>query len=356
MASKYITQGLGGPTRIQKFTIGSGANRDYAECSDFTAAFTNTLIPENWTTVIVEFHNDTGTDEAVFETPFSVTVPSNCDQLLVTVADDSWHKGDTTKGCVLKCVAGSTGTRMSIGGSQPKKIERLRFDTDGLFTQQGGGIIAQPTSVSTSDPNRQWYDQCIVSGGNTTNPARFMKGINAAGRPMTVTNCLVYNIVCNGASSSSNSSGIGGDDRMNIVGCTVDNVDFTNHTGTGNYGIVSAAAGYFVQNNIVTNVDICYAVTATTANNVDDDGTGTNTSSSSAEFVDPVLNNYSLKPGAVAAGLVTADASRFGSDVSGQLRDWTNAVDAGAYNNIGGYEADTDACITVPTKHPLARF
>lgn len=352
MASKYITQGFGGPTRIQKFTIGSSVSRDYAECSDFTAAFTNTLIPENFTTVIVEFHNDTGTDEAVFETPFIVTVPSNCDRLLVTVADDSWHKGDPAKGCVLKCVAGSTGTRMSIGGTMPKKIERLRFDSDGLFASQGVGIVDQPTSVDAGNPMSQWYDQCIVSGGSTTNPARFMRGIDASTRPMTVTNCLVYNIVCNGASSASYSYGIAGDDRMNIVGCTVDNVDFTNHTGTGNLGIASAAAGYFVQNNIVTNVDICYAVTATTANNVDDDGTGTNTSSSSAEFVNASTGDYTLKSGAVAAGLVTADSSRFGSDVSGQLRDWTNAVDAGAYNNIGGYEQGT----TISPKHPLARF
>jgi len=318
--------------------------------------FDNTLIPEYFTTVIVEFHNDTGADEAIFETPFVVTAPSNCVQLLVTVADDSWHKGDTAKGCVLKCVSGSTGSRMSIGGGMQKKIERLRFDSDGLFALQSSGIISQPTSVSTSNPNFQWYDQCIVTGGSTTNPARAMKGIHSAGRPMTVTNCLVHDIVCNGAATSSLASfGIGGDDKMNIIGCTVDNIDFTNQTGTGNTGISSATTGYFVQNNIVTNVDTCYSVTATTASNVDDDGTGTNTSSSAAEFVNSAVNNYRLQIGAVAAGLVSADSSRFGPDVTGQLRDWTNAVDAGCYNNIGGYEqAELAECIQ--KRHPLARF
>jgi len=338
MPSKYVVQGYWGPCRVQKFTIGSDPSRDYAECSDFTSAFDNTLIPENWTTVIVEFHNDTGTDEAVFETPFSVTVPSNCYQLLVTVADDSWHKGDPAKGCVLKCVSGSTSRRMYIGGTMPKKIERLRFDTDGLYTSQGLGIIDQPSAVSTGNPMFQWFDQCIVTGGSTPNPARFMRGIDASGRPMTVTNCLVHDMVCNGSGSASNSYGIGGDDKMNIIGCTVDNVDFTNHTGTGNVGIGSAAAGYFVQNNIVTNVDICYGITGTSTNNVDDDGTGTNTSSSAAEFVDSANNDYTLNSGAVAAGLVSADSTRFGPDLTGQLRDWTNAVDAGCYNNIGGYE------------------
>ena len=337
MPSKYVVQGYSGPCRVQKFTIGSDASRDYAECSDFTAAFNNTLISEGFTTVIVEFHNDTGTDEAVFETPFVVTPPSNCVQLLVTVADDSWHKGDTAKGCVLKCVSGSTGYRMFVGGTLPKKIERLRFDTDGLFTSQGHGIIGQPTSVNASNPLEQWYDQLIVTGGSSTNPARFMKGIAAGGRPMTVTNCLVYDIVCSGSSSSSTSSGIGGDDKMNIVGCTVDNIDFINTTGS-NKGIISPGVGYFVQNNIVTNVDICYSTTATTSNNVDDDGTGTNTSSSSAEFVNAANGDYTLNSGAVAAGLVSSDATRFGPDVTGQLRDWTSAVDAGCYNNIGGYE------------------
>lgn len=357
MASKYVAQGYYGPCRVQKFTIGSDPSRDYAECSDFTAAFNNTLIPENWTTVIVEFHNDTGTDEAVFETPFIVTAPSNCDQLLVTVADDSWHKGDPAKGCVLKCVSGSTAIRMQIGGGMPKKIERLRFDSDGLYTDQGTGIVNQIANVDSTNPASQWYDQCIVTGGSTTNPARFMRGINAGARPMTVTNCLVHDIVCNGASSNSFSFGIGGDDKLNIIGCTIDNIDFTNTTGS-NAGISSSVSGYFVQNNIVTNVDICYSgITATTANNVDDDGTGTDTSSSAAEFVDPAAGDYTLNSGAVAAGLVPTDSTRFGPDVTGQLRDWTNAVDAGCYNNIGGYEQDTSGGASgASSKHPLARF
>ena len=334
LTDSYAHQADSGPCRVQKITIGSDASRDFAECSDFTAAFDNTLVPQNWTTVVVEFHNDTGTDEAVFETPFIVTVPSNCDNFIVTVADDSWHKGDPTKGCVLKCVAGSTSTRMSIGGSMSKRIERLRFDTDGLFTSQGSGIIGQPTSVNANNPLEQWYDQLIVTGGSSTNPARFMKGIAAGGRPMTVTNCLVYDIVCSGSSSSSTSSGIGGDDKMNIVGCTVDNIDFINTTGS-NKGIISPGAGYFVQNNIVTNVDVCYSITATSENNVDDDGTGTDTSSSATEFVDAANGDYTLNPGATAAGLVST--VRFGPDVSGKLRYQSTAGDAGAYNNIGGY-------------------
>lgn len=340
------------PGPIVKFTIGSDPSRDYAECSDFTSAFTNTLIPDPFTSVVVEFHNDSGTDQAVFNTPFSIpTMPSNCGAFLVTVADDSWHLGDPTKGCCLKNTSSSTGIRMNVGGSIPKKIERLVFNSDGHFNSAGVGIIDQPTNVDSTDPYKQWIDQCIVTGGTTTNPARYMRGIDANTRPMAVTNCLVFDIVCNGAASSSFSFGIGGDDRLNVVNCTVDNVDFTNHSGAGNFGITGPTAGYIVRDNIVTNVDICYSVASTSINNIDDDGTGTATSSSTAEFVDAANDDYKLKAAAAAAGTIAI--GRLGVDVTGAYRNSTVASDGGAFNNLAGYEQEAGGGGGGHILHPL---
>lgn len=355
-ADQSIIGHLPGP--VVKFTIGADPARDYAECSDFTAAFTNTLIPDPFTSVVVEFYNDSGTDQAVFNTPFIVSsMPTNCGAFLVTVADDSWHCGDPSKGCCLKNTASSTGIRMYVGGTIPKKIERLVFNSDGKFATAGSGIIDQPTNVDTSFPQKQWIDQCIVTGGTTTNPARYMRGIDAGTRPMQVTNCLIFDIVCNGSSSSNASFGIGGDDKINVVNCTIDNIDFTNHTGTGNIGITGATTGYVVRDNIVTNVDTCYSVAATSINNIDDDGTGTTTSSSATEYTDAANDDYTLKAGAAAAGTIAI--GRRGVDVTGTYRDPTVASDGGAFNNLAGYEQEAatggGGSTTCP-KHPLARF
>lgn len=341
MPNKYADQSAVGrlPGPIVKFTIGSDPSRDYAECSDFTAVFDNTLIPDPYTSVVVEFYNDSGTDQAAFTTPFIVSsMPSNVGSFLVTVADGHWHKGDPTKGCALKIVGATASTRMSLAGTCPKKVERLVFNANGLYSGSGTGIIDQSTNVDSSEPAKQWYDQCIVTGGDTASPGRFIRGIDSNGRPMQVTNCLVFNIVCNGSSSTSNSFGIGGDDRMNIVNCTVDNVDFQNHTGTGNLGITGPLAGYLVRDNIVTNVDTCYDIAATSLNNIADDATGTTTSTSAIEFVDAANDDYTLNSGAAAAGSMSV--GRFGTDVSGALRDATVAGDAGAFNNIAGYEQE----------------
>ena len=358
MADRKADQSIIGhlPSPVVKFTIGSDPSRDYAECSDFTAAFTNTLIPDPFTSVVVEFHNDSGTDQAVFNTPFVISsMPSNCGAFLVTVAEGSWHCGDPTKGCCLKNTSSSTGKRISVGGTMPKKIERLVLNSDGHFSAAGTGIIDQPTNVDTSFPQKQWIDQCIVTGGSTTNPARYMRGIDAGTRPMQVTNCLVFDVVCNGAGSASASFGIGGDDRLNVVNCTVDNIDFTNHSGTGNVGISGATSGYIVRDNIVTNVDVCYDVAATKINNIDDDGTGNTTSSSATEYTDAANDDYTLKAGAAAAG--TTPVGRRGVDASGRYRDPTVASDGGAFNNLAGYEqAAGGGGTTTSPKHPLARF
>ena len=357
MADKYADQSVVGhlPGPIVKFTIGADPGRDYAECSDFTAAFDNTLIPDPQTSVIVEFHNDSGTDQAAFTTPFTISsMPTNVGAFLVTVADDDWHKGDPTKGCALKLAATSSTSLMSIAGTCPKKVERLVFNSNGLFSAAGLGIIDQPTGVDTARPSMQWYDQCIVTGGDTPNPGRYIRGIDSSTRPMQVTNCLVYNIVCNGAASSSASYGIGGDDKMNIVNCTIDNVDFQNHSGTGNYGIDMPAAGFAVRDNIITNVDIALDITATSINNITDDATGTATSTSADEFVDAANNDYTLKSTAVAAG--TMAVGRMGTDVTGALRDESTAGDAGAFNNVAGYEQEAGGGSTTQPKHPLARF
>ena len=360
MPNKYAEQSVVGhlPGPIVKFTIGADPARDYAECSDFTAAFTNTLIPDPYTSVIVEFYNDSGTDQAAFTTPFIISsMPSNCGALLVTVHDDHWHKGDPTKGCALKIATTSSTSRMSIAGTVPKKVERLVFNANGLFSAAGLGIIDQPTSVDTARPSMQWYDQCIVTGGDTPNPGRYIRGIDSSTRPMQVTNCLVYNIVCNGAASSSASYGIGGDDKMNIVNCTIDNVDFQNHSGSGNYGIDMPGAGFVVRDNIVTNTDIGYDMTATSVNNIAEDATGTTTSTAATEFVDAANNDYTLNSGAAAAGSMSV--GRFGTDVTGAIRDATVAGDAGAFNNVAGYEQEAatggGGSTTCP-KHPLARF
>ncbi len=338
------------PLPLFEFSIGTDASRDYASLSAFFSAFDNTLVDLPKSRVIATCYNDTGADQWIAETsPLTVSSPTNCIDFVLTVDDDSWHKGDSSKGVALKFSSVQGSSLLSIGAMNGAKllIERLVIDAN---AQLGGNtyrpsVVSITNSASTSYipvPANAFKNLIIRGGGGTANYSRGLMGFWGNSRPALLDGCIVENIVCNGVSNAAASSGISLYFRSTVKNCTVNNVDFTNTTGT-NLGITGATDGTygFVNECISTNVngDCFGASLANTSNLIADDATGTIQSTSSTEFVDSANSDYKLNSGAAAAGVGYSGVA-IEEDVTGQKRKSNVSRDAGAFNNIAGYDAD----------------
>ena len=351
------------PLPLFEFSIGTDASRDYASLSAFFSAFDNTLVDLPKSRVIATCYNDTGTNQWIAETsPLTISCPTNCLEFVLTVDDDSWHKGDPSKGVALKFAATQTTSVLSVGIMNNAKllVERLVVDANA----QIGGNAYVPSLVSVGNGASTAYSpvpanvfkNIIIRGGDgTASYARGLSGFSGGGRPTMLENCIVENIVCNGSSNSVVSVGIGVQFRSTVKNCTVNNVDFTNTTGT-NLGITGATDATYgiVKECISTNVngDCFGASLANTSNLIADDTTGTTQSTASTEFVDHANSDYKLNSGASAAG-VGYSGIAIEEDITGQKRKAGVARDAGAFNNIAGYDADPPAGGGGATVHPL---
>lgn len=341
---------------VYLFTIGTASNRDFASLSDFTAAFDNTLIDLPYSKVIVTCHNDTGTDEWVMDTDnVVIQTPTNCYEFVLTVADDSWHKGEYGKGVVLRRNSYPAGYDYLLNiGSDANicqiLIERLVVDINGYAVQSAGGINFSSTTGTGQSVKFNRVKNCIVRGTDGTYcGARWMTGISSANRPMYLESCIVYNLLSNGAGSSIASSGIGGDDAIIANNCVVYGVDFANTSGT-NVGIAGCYGAGSANNSISMNINgVCVSNVTVTSNVVADDSTGDIQSTVATEFVDAPNGDFRLKPGATSVGLGPTTKAQI-EDITGNRRRSVVAHDAGAFNNISGYDYDYD--VAVPTADP----
>ena len=342
---------------VFEFSIGSGADRDYNSLSAFVAAFDNTLINIPNSKVIVTCYNDTGADQAVIETTTNISFnpPSNCRELIITVDDDSWHKGDFGKGCVIRASGGYTNL-LNISNTSSKKIvlERLVIDGDAQSLTNSAQNL-----ISTSNaPGLELKDLLIQgSDGTTYGPGSYgAAGIQISGNQVVyISNCIVRNIIASRAGNY-RAYGMNIGNSSSVNNCTVYNITAPNSALTSKSIGISTNTGTQVNNSVVMQAVDGVALSANIITNiVTDDATGTYQSTPAGEFVDAANGDFKLKGTASAAGIVAATNAKV-TDITGKLRKAGVAQDAGAFNNVAGYD---DSPVfppdqpTDPIIHPL---
>lgn len=339
-----------------QFEIGSAEGRDYANLSDFFAAFDNTLIDQPLSQVVVVCHNDTGQDECVIEstTGLTISAPTNVLKLTITVADDSWHKGEFGKGCVIRASGGySTLVYLGVNLDTDFVMERLVIDGDSQFATNASGPTLLYLRDQASGPNG--HAMCRVkdlilrgTDGSYLN-VRGLTGIKAdRSRRTWIDNCIVFNILStNSYNSSHYGSGIYASSYVRVSNCVVYNVDYTtSNFAVGSYGIYSLGGGLpysGVENCIVMSISEVALLGATLNNVITDDSTGDVQSSAAVEFLDAANGDFRLRSGSIAAGSGPQLSSNcLMRDITGKLRSNVSGVttDAGPFNNIAGYDQE----------------
>lgn len=351
---------------VFEFSIGTGADRDYNSLTAFFAAFDNTLVDLPNSKVIVTCYNDTGADQWISDTStVTASCPTNCIDFLLTVDDDSWHKGQYGKGVMIKLNSSSQYALYinPVYNGGIFSVERLSVDANNQFNQNGNFrsvVYVGPLASTTYQPIPPYKlkDLYVRGGDGTPFNCRSATGIGTASRNVYIESCIVENIVGNGSATNYSTVGISTFSRSLVRNCTVNNID--SNTTTLNYGIYGGTDATYglTENCVVTNVNNgdCYLSTLTnTSNLVADDATGTIQSTAAGEFVDAANSDYKLKGTASAAGIVAATNAKV-TDVTGKLRKAGVAQDAGAFNNVAGYD---DSPVfppdqpTDPIIHPL---
>ena len=342
---------------VFEFSIGSGADRDYNSLSAFVAAFDNTLINIPNSKVIVTCYNDTGADQAVIETTTNISFnpPSNCRELIITVDDDSWHKGDFGKGCVIRA-SGGYSNLLNISNTSSKKIvlERLVIDGDAQSLTNG----SQNLIYTSNAPGLELKDLLIQgSDGTTYGPSSYgATGIQIGGNQLVyINNCIVRNIIASRAGNF-RAYGMNIGNSSSVNNCTVYNITAPNSSYTTKSMGISSNTGTQVNNSVVMQAVDGLALNAgVITNTVTDDATGTYQSTPAGEFVDTANGDFKLQGTATSAGIAyTANAKV--TDITGKLRKAGVAQDAGAFNNVAGYD---DSPVfppdqpTDPIIHPL---
>lgn len=345
------TRSLAG-RHVYEFSIGSGEGRDYSSLTDFFADFDDTLINIPKSRVIVTCHNDTGTDEAVIEdvsTPSGlyITNPSNCEEFILTVADDSWHKGEFGKGCVIRASAPYyyLVNMWQNSGKCRYWIERLALDGNGQsYSNQQQHLLYNQISA-TQSPFYVTFSDLLIQGssgasyGPSSNGAYGIR--SGAYSPTLINNCVVRNVFCE--RSGKNVNGMNLHRNSVINNCAVYNISNTVEPARA-IGLIGVTAGT-VKDSIVMSCggDCVSASTVTVSNVVTDDSTGDLQSSAAAEFLDAANGDFRLRSGAVSAGIgpQLTDNCQF-EDITGKPRSSVSGVttDAGPFNNIAGYDQE----------------
>lgn len=342
---------------VFEFSIGTAAGRDYNSLTAFFAAFDNTLVNVPNSKVIVTCYNDTGADQAVIETTTNLYInpPSNCRELVVTVDDDSWHKGDFGKGCVIRASGGYTNL-LNISNTSSKKIvlERLVIDGDAQsLTNSSQNLIntSNAPGLELKDLLIQGSDGTAYGSGNYGSA-----GIQVGGNQVVyIYNCTVRNIIA-GKAGNFRSYGMNIGNSSSVNNCTVYNITAPNSYLTTKCMGIASNTGTQVNNCIsMQAVDGSAISGGIITNAVTDDATGTYQSTPAGEFVDAANGDFKLKGTASAAGIVAATNAKV-TDITGKLRKAGVAQDAGAFNNVAGYD---DSPVfppdqpTDPIIHPL---
>ena len=342
---------------VFEFSIGTAAGRDYNSLTAFFADFDNTLVNVPNSKVIVTCYNDTGADQAVIETTTNISVnpPSNCRELIITVDDDSWHKGDFGKGCVIRASGGYTNL-LNISSTSSKKIvlERLVIDGD---AQSLTNSVQNLISTSNA-PGLELKDLLIQgSDGTTYGPSSYgATGINVSGNQLVyINNCVVRNIIASRAGNF-RAYGMNIGNSSSVNNCTVYNITAPNSAYTTKSMGIASNTGTQVNNSVAMQAVDGIALSAgIITNTVTDDSSGTYQSTPAGEFVDAANGDFKLKGTASAAGIVAATNAKV-TDITGKLRKAGVAQDAGAFNNVAGYD---DSPVfppdqpTDPIIHPL---
>ena len=349
----YVRDLTGVP--LFEFHIGVGPDRDFATLTDFFAAFDNTLIDVINSKVVVICHNDTGNDEAVelLSSQLFMENPTNCTDLVITVDDDSWHKGEFGKGYVLRANYGYSNTGLIHVGTRTCRflMERLVIDgnaQNAVSTQQ---ILIYNSYTNATLPSYfVRYHNLLIQGSDGTSygTSNFgAAGIRDGNRPTYISNCVVRNIMTQ-ASGNRNCWGMFLHHQSTVTNCVVYNAVGPNLTSTNNYGISGPYVG-LVKNCIVMETINDAMGNPIQSNNVTDDASGTYQSTPAIEFVDAPNGDFRLKPGATSVGLEPITKAQF-EDITGNRRRSAVAHDVGVFNNISGYDYDYD--VAVPTADP----
>jgi hypothetical protein len=233
-------------------------------------------------------------------------------------------------------------------------LKRLVIDGDSQFTANATkpvliGVIDYP------DYNVGFgitLDSLIVRGtdGSEIDTRGFTGIYLHRSREAWVKNCIVYNILCSNVYSSGQPCyGI----HFNYTtgradNCVVYNTKYGSST-LSVYGIVNAGSTAYtggIHNSIVMETTDFATNNTTNINNlVTDDSTGTHQSTVATEFVDAPNGDFRLKPGATSVGLGPTTKAQI-EDITGNRRRSVVAHDAGAFNNISGYDYDYDVAAT----------
>ena len=339
---------------VFEFSIGAASHRDYANLSAFFADFDNTLIDVPASRVIVVCYNDTGNDEAVIEdvttaSGLYITNPSNCEEFILTVDDDSWHKGEFGKGCVIRASVPYyyLVNMWQNTGRCRYLIERLVIDGNGQSFSNNAQHLLYNQISATQTPFYVTFSNLLIQGssgasyGPSSNGAYGIR--SGAYSPTLINNCVVRNVFCE--RSGQNVSGMNLHRNSVINNCAVYNISNTVEPARA-IGLRGVTAGT-VKDSIVMSCggDCVDASIATVSNVVTDDSTGTHQSTVATEFVDAPNGDFRLKPGATSVGLGPTTKAQI-EDITGNRRRSVVAHDAGAFNNISGYDYDYDVAAT----------
>ena len=343
---------------VFEFSIGAASHRDYANLSAFFADFDNTLIDVPASRVIVVCYNDTDNDEAVIEdvttaSGLYITNPSNCEEFILTVDDDSWHKGEFGKGCVIRASVPYyyLVNMWQNTGKCRYLIERLALDGNGQsYSNQQQHLLYNQISA-TQTPFYVTFSNLLIQGssgasyGPSSNGAYGIR--SGAYSPTLINNCVVRNVFCE--RSGQNVRGMNLHRNSVINNCAVYNISNTVEPARA-IGLQGVTAGS-VKDSVVMSCggDCVAASTVTVSNVITDDSTGTIQSTVATEFVDAPNGDFRLKPGATSVGLGPTTKAQI-EDITGNRRRSAVSHDVGVFNNISGYDYDYD--VAVPTADP----
>ena len=313
-------------------TIGT-TGRDYATITLWEADLDNVAVYSSGDDAVGECYNDSVFNEKVTITGSGETIGLN--SLRLSVAEGERHNGTAGTGARI-VLSGSPSAghciKLDTNLSGGQIVEWLEVDAGGLLIQNENGVQIS-AGCNTADRTKNVARNMIVHDchGN-----RFNSGIRSENRPATIMNCIVYDIGGDGSLAGSGQVyGIGGDDKLDILNCTVYNVKY-NADSTNVYGIgnIEAGGSANVKNNIVMDVantgagdGDCYQVAdATFTNCISSDDTGTIINKVTADqFVNigAGTEDLHLKAGsdAIDAGADLGTALQVNIDINGRDRD-----------------------------------
>lgn len=301
--------GSGNLTNYYKFQ--DVAIRDYSTITAWEADLDNGGVYSSSDDAVGECYNDAVFDENVTING-GTTVGLN--SVTLSVAESERHDGTAGTGArINRTSAYTTIVQSAASYSGGLWVEWLEIDGNGNGAQNSQ-CVGQTTAVNSTDRTKQVYANLLVHPESSSN--RFIDGIDGINRPFTALNCIVYNVISTGASGSDSTWGIGGDDKIDAINCTVHNVSYANSIGIVRGIDTNSNVGGNVINCLVTNLtggsgtNECIDGTSTKTTSATSDTTGTSglqSITTADQYVSTVLGSEDLhlKAGADAIDAAT---------------------------------------------------